>query len=374
MSKRDYYEVLGVERGADAETIKKAFRKKAGEFHPDRHPNLKGAEHKAMEDRFKEVGEAYAVLSDPEKRARYDRFGHQEGGFGGGNPFEGGGFEGFGDAFGDLFEGFFGGGGARQRRGQDLKAELGLKFEEAVFGKETEMVIPSLRSCESCHGSGAKPGTQPVTCRTCAGRGQVRVSQGFFQMAAPCPDCRGRGTQIKDPCAECRGEGRVRQRRTVKVSVPAGVEDGMQVRLRNEGEAGPQGQPAGDLYVVLRVRAHEHFERVEDDLAVELPISFSQAALGAEVEVTLLEGGSAELKVPAGTQPGKVLRVRGKGVPKLQREGRGDLLVNITIAVPHKLSARQKELLEELAKESGEAPKAGKKGVLDKAKKLFGQD
>ena len=371
MSKRDYYEVLGVERGADAESIKKAFRKKAGEFHPDRHPGLHGAEHKAMEDRFKEVGEAYAVLSDGQKRAAYDRFGHQEGGFGGGggNPFEG---TGFGDAFGDLFEGFFGGGG-RPRRGQDLKAELELKFEEAVFGKETEMTIPSLRACGTCDGSGAKPGSKPVTCRTCGGRGQVRVNQGIFQMAAPCPDCRGRGVQIKDACSECHGEGRVRQRRTVKVSVPAGVEDGMQVRLRGEGEAGPQGLPAGDLYVVIRVRAHQHFEREEDDLHVELPISFAQAALGADLEVELLEGGHAELKVHPGTQPGKILRVRGKGVPKLQREGRGDLQVHISVEVPAKLSDRQRHLLEEFAKESGEHVKV-KKGVLDKAKKLFGQD
>jgi molecular chaperone DnaJ len=374
MSKRDYYEVLGVDRQADAETIKKAFRKKAGEFHPDRHPGLEGAAHKAMEDSFKEVGEAYAVLGDAEKRARYDRFGHQEGGnpFGGGNPFEGAGFEGFGD----LFESFFGGGGGggRQRRGQDLKAELELTFEEAVFGKEAEMAIPSLRACGTCDGSGAKAGSKPVTCRTCGGRGQVRVNQGFFQMAAPCPDCRGRGVQIKDPCPDCRGEGRVRVRRTVKVTVPAGVEEGMQVRLRGEGEGGPQGLPAGDLYVVLRIQAHPRFEREGDDLHLELPISFTQAALGAEVEVQLLDKNEvSELKVPAGTQPGKVLRVRGKGVPKLQREGRGDLLVHVTVEVPHKLSAKQKELLEAYALESGES-RAGKKGVLDKAKKLFGQD
>jgi molecular chaperone DnaJ len=377
MSKRDYYEVLGVDRQADAEAIKKAFRKKAGEFHPDRHPGLEGAAHKDMEDRFKEVGEAYAVLSDAEKRARYDRFGHQEGGNpfgGGGNPFEGAGFEGFGDAFGDLFQGFFGGGGGRQRKGQDLKAELELKFEEAVFGKEAEMVIPSLRACATCEGSGSKPGSKPVTCRRCGGQGQVRVNQGFFQMAAPCPDCRGRGVQIKDPCPDCRGDGRVQVRRTVKVSVPAGVEEGMQVRLRGEGEGGPQGLPAGDLYVVLRIRAHQHFEREGDDLHVELPVSFAQAALGAELEVALLDVGEhADLKVPAGTQPGKILRVRGKGVPKLQREGRGDLLVHVTVEVPAKLSARQKELLEAFALESGES-RSGKKGVLDKAKKLFGQD
>ena len=208
------------------------------------------------------------------------------------------------------------------------------------------MTIPSLRTCGTCEGSGAKPGSKPVTCKTCAGRGQVRVNQGFFQMAAPCPDCRGRGVLIKDPCPECRGDGRVRQRRSVKVSVPAGVEDGMQVRLRGEGEGGPQGTPPGDLYVVLRVRDHEHFERVEDDLALEFPITFAQAALGAEVEVPLLEGGTTTVKVPAGTQPGKVLRVKGKGVPKLQREGRGDLQVHVAVEVPHKLSAKQRELLE----------------------------
>jgi molecular chaperone DnaJ len=369
MTKRDYYEVLEVTAQADADTIKKAFRKKAGELHPDRHHQLPEAERKAMEERFKELGEAYGVLSDAQKRAAYDRYGHQENAGGGGNPF--GGADGFGDVFGDLFEGFFGGGGGRQRRGQDLKAELLLKFEEAVFGKESELQIPSLRGCETCAGSGAKAGSKAVTCRTCGGRGQVRVSQGFFQMAAPCPDCRGRGSIIKDPCPDCRGEGRVRVRRAVKVSVPAGVDDGMQVRLRGEGEGGPQGAPPGDLYVVLRVKPHELFQREGDDLGLELPVSFAQAALGADLEVPLLEGGMAALKIPPGTQPGKVLRVRGKGVPKLEREGRGDLLVQVSVEVPTKLTPKQRELLESFAKEGGETHKPRKKGFMEKAKNFF---
>lgn len=371
MSKRDYYEVLGVAKDAGADDIKKAFRKKAGEFHPDRHPGLDEAGRKGMEEKFKEVGEAYAVLSDGEKRQRYDRFGHQAaGGGGGGDPF-GGGVD-FGDVFGDLFEGFFGGGGGRQRRGgSDLRTELVLEFHEAVFGRESVIEVPALRRCGDCHGSGAKSGSRPVTCRQCGGQGRVRVNQGFFSVAAVCPSCQGRGQVVSDPCPSCRGQGRTRQSRSVKVSVPAGVEDGMQVRLRGEGEGGRADEADGDLYVVLRVKPHAVFERDGETLACELPISFATAALGGEASVGLLEGGEASVKIPAGTQPGKVIRVKGKGVPVLNGEGRGDLLLHVAVEVPSKLNAKQKELLEAFAKEGGEAPRARKKGFVDKAKRFF---
>jgi molecular chaperone DnaJ len=372
MSKRDYYEVLGVEKGAPADEIKKAFRRKAGEFHPDRHPGLDEAGRKAMEEKFKEVGEAYAVLSDDEKRARYDRFGHQAGGGGASGPGGFGGGVDFGDVFGDLFEGFFGGaGGGRRRGGADLRTELVLEFAEAIFGKDTVIDVPAQRRCHECKGSGARAGARPQTCRQCGGQGRVRVNQGFFSVAAVCPSCQGRGQVVGDPCPACRGQGRIRQARSVKVSVPAGVEDGMQVRLRGEGEGGRADEPDGDLYVVLRVKPHPVFERDGDDLACELPVSFATAALGAEVDVALLEGGKASIKVPAGTQPGKVLRVRGKGVPVLNGEGRGDLLLHVAVEVPVKLSARQRELLEAFAKEGGEAPRSRKKSIVDKAKDFF---
>jgi molecular chaperone DnaJ len=371
MSKRDYYDVLGVDKGAGPDELKKAFRRKAGEFHPDRHPDLDDAGRKQMEERFKEVGEAYAVLSDDQKRARYDRFGHEAGGGGGGfdpNAFGGMDLE---SVFGDMFEGFFGGGGGRRRGGSDLRAEATLDFKEAVFGKELTLEVPALRRCGTCHGSGAKAGSRPVTCRQCGGQGRVRVNQGFFSVAAVCPSCQGRGQTVSDPCPACRGQGRTRQTRSVKVSVPPGVEDGMQVRLRGEGEGGGAGEADGDLYVVLRVKPHELYERDGEDLGLELPISFTTAALGGEVEVPLLEGGVGHLKVPAGTQPGKVLRIKAKGVPSLRGEGRGDLLVHLAVAVPGKLSARQRELLEQLAAEGGEPVKARKKGFVEKAKKFF---
>jgi molecular chaperone DnaJ len=375
MSKRDYYEVLGVGKDASAEDIKKAFRKKAGAVHPDRHPGLDESARKAMEERFKEAGEAYAVLSDADKRARYDRFGHQAGGGGGGGGFDPSAFGAdFGDLFGDLFEGFFGGGGGRRRGGSDLRAEAVLEFHEAVFGKELQLDVPTLRRCGDCAGSGAKPGTRPVTCRQCGGQGRVRVNQGFFSVAAVCPGCQGRGQVPAEPCGSCRGQGRTRQSRNVKVSVPAGVEDGMQVRLRGEGEGGRADEPDGDLYVVLRVKAHPVFEREGDTLACELPISFVTASLGGVVHVPLLEGGEAELKIAAGTQTGKVLKLRGKGVPVLNGEGRGDLQVHVHVEVPTKLSARQRELLELFAKEGGETVKARKKGFVDKARRFFDQD
>jgi molecular chaperone DnaJ len=270
---------------------------------------------------------------------------------------------------GDLFEGFFGGG--RRRGGADLKVEVAMDFSEAVFGKELTLEIPALRRCHTCNGSGAKAGSRPVVCRRCGGAGHVRVNQGFFSVAAPCTGCQGRGRIIDDPCSACRGEGRIRQSRTVKAAVPPGVEDSMQMRVRGEGESGGVGEPDGDLYIVLRVRPHEYFERDGDELVCELPVTFTQAALGAEVDVPLLEGGTARVKVPAGSQPGKVLRVKGKGVPSQRGGERGDLRVHVSVEVPTKLTARQRELLEAFAKEGGDAPRARKKGFVEKARQFF---
>ncbi|HTB21663.1 MAG TPA: molecular chaperone DnaJ [bacterium] len=366
MSKRDYYEVLGVEKGASGEDIKKAFRAKASEFHPDRHPHLDEAARKGMEERFKEVGEAYSVLSDASKRERYDRFGHAAAGGGGGfDPNQGD----LGEVFGDLFEGFFGGG--RRRSGADLKAQVELDFVDAVFGKEVTLEIPAPRRCVACKGSGAKEGSRAVPCRRCGGAGRVRVNQGFFSVAATCPSCHGRGRTTEHPCPSCKGEGRTRQTRRVKVSVPAGVEDSMQMRVRGEGEGGHLGEEDGDLYVQLRVRPHDFFERDGDELVCELPVTFSQAALGAEVDLPLLEGGTVRVKVPAGSQPGRVLKVRGKGVPNMQSGERGDLRAHVSVEVPEKLSARQKELLEEFAKASGDAVPQRKKGFVEKARRFF---
>ena len=368
MSKRDYYAVLGVEKGASGDEIKKAFRGKASEFHPDRHPHLGETARKEMEERFKEVGEAYAVLSDASKRERYDRFGHAAAGGPGG--FDPGAFQGdLGEVFGDLFEGFFGGG--RRRSGSDLKAEVALDFADAVFGKEVSLDVPALRQCVTCHGSGAKDGSKPVPCRRCGGAGRISVNQGFFTVAATCPACQGRGRTTDHPCPTCRGEGRTRQTRRVKVTVPAGVEDSMQMRLRGEGEAGHPGEEDGDLILLLRVRPHDFFERDGDELVCELPVTFSQAALGAEVEVPLLEGGTAKVKVPAGSQPGRVLKVKGKGVPSMRNGERGDLRTHLSVEVPEKLNARQKELLEEFAKESGSARPQRKKGFVEKARRFF---
>ncbi len=367
MSKRDHYEVLGVGRDAGPEDLKKAFRRKASEFHPDRHPGLDEAGRREMEERFKEVGEAYSVLSDPEKRARYDRFGHEASGGGGFDP---GAFQSqFGDVFGDLFEGFFGGG--RPRGGADLQAAVELEFAEAVFGKEVLLQVPAPRRCAECGGTGAKAGTRPAPCRRCGGAGRVRVNQGFFSVAAVCPSCGGRGTRVEHACPACRGEGRVRHTRSVKVSVPAGVEDGMQVRLRGEGEGGRAGEEDGDLLVLLRVRPHDVYERDGNDLVCELPVSFTQAALGAEVEVPLLEGGTARIKVPAGSQPGRVLKVRGKGVPDLRGGERGDLRAHLVVEVPERLNPRQRELLEEFARETGEPAPPRRKGFVEKARRFF---
>ncbi|MCC2638346.1 MAG: chaperone protein DnaJ [Moraxellaceae bacterium] len=353
MAKRDYYEVLGVAKTASADEIKKAYRKLAMKHHPDRNPDDKSAE-----DKFKEANEAYEMLSDEDKRAAYDRHGHAGvdpnmggGGFGGAG---GGSFSDiFGDVFGDIFGGGGGGGrgGQRVNRGSDLRYTLELDLEEAVRGTTVQIRVPKLSTCEVCDGSGAKKGTFPETCRTCAGNGQVRMQQGFFSVAQTCPTCRGRGKTIKDPCNACHGQGRVEKAKTLEVKIPAGVDTGDRIRLSGEGEAGPNGGPSGDLYVQVSVRAHKIFERDGADLYCEVPISFADAALGGELEVPTLEG-RVKLKIPEGTQTGKLFRLRGKGVAPVRGGGQGDLLCRIVVETPVHLSKRQKELLREFQQDT----------------------
>ncbi|TNF36363.1 MAG: molecular chaperone DnaJ [Gammaproteobacteria bacterium] len=347
MSKRDYYEVLGVARDADEADIKKAYRRIAMKHHPDRNPD--NAE---SEEKFKEASEAYEVLSDKEKRAAYDQFGHAAtdgmgaggfgaGGFGGGN---------FSDIFGDVFGDIFGGGASRQRggprRGADLRYTLQLDLEEAVRGTTVSIRVPALRTCGTCDGSGAKPGTSPVTCSTCHGQGQVRMQQGFFAVQQPCPACRGRGKTVKDPCPDCHGQGRVEEERTLSVKVPAGVDSGDRIRLNGEGEAGPEGGPAGDLYVEVHVRDHAIFQRDGKHLYCEVPIGFVDAALGGELEIPTLDG-RVKLRVPAETQTGKLFRLRGKGIKPLRGGSEGDLLCRVVVETPVNLSNKQKELLKQ---------------------------
>ena len=366
VDKRDYYEVLGIERGASLDDIKKAYRKLALKFHPDKNPGNPEAEEK-----FKEAAEAYGVLSDEEKRARYDRYGHQGmSGMGGFDPNQ---FADFGDILGDLF-GFgdvFGGGRRRANRparGNDLRYDLQIEFEEAVFGKEVSLSVPRVAVCTTCSGSGAKPGTSPVACTGCGGRGQIRYSQGFFAMARTCPQCGGAGKVIKDPCATCSGAGRVREEKTISVKIPAGVDDGSRLRVAGEGEGGWNGGPAGDLYVFISVREHAKFTRRDYDIHSEHVISFTQAALGAETRVETIDGKET-LKVPPGTQPNQVFRLRSKGVQFLDGSGRGDHYVHVGVKVPSSLSEEQRRLLEELAKLDGETPP--ERGVLDKVKDFF---
>ncbi len=356
MAKRDYYEVIGVERNASEDEIKKAFRKLARQYHPDVNPGDKEAEEK-----FKEINEAYEILSDKEKRRRYDQFGHagnDPNGFGGFGGFEG--FGGFGGAdmggFGDIFDMFFGGGGSRARgpeKGADLRLELELEFSEAVFGVEKDIEIMRTEECPTCDGSGAKPGTTPSKCGSCHGTGQIKITQqtafGHFQTVKTCNECGGTGQIISSPCPECHAKGRVRKKRTLNVNIPAGVDNGSRIRLNGEGEPGRRGGPPGDLYIYLQVKPHEIFERQGVNIHLELPITFVQAALGAELEVPTLEG-KASLKIPEGTQSHTVFRLKGQGVPRLRGLGRGDLLVQVEIRTPQKLSEEQKELLREFAK------------------------
>jgi len=351
MSKRDYYEVLGVEKNADEKDIKKAYRRVAMKFHPDRNPDDASAE-----DKFKEASEAYEILSDREKRAAYDQFGHAgvESQMGGGAGFSGN----FSDIFGDVFGDIFGGGGGRSRggpqRGADLRYTLDISLEHAVKGTQVKIRVPTLVGCEECDGSGARAGSAPSTCGTCGGAGQVRMQQGFFQVQQTCPKCRGKGRVISDPCGSCRGHGRVEETKTLSVKVPPGVDTGDRIRLSGEGEAGPDGGPPGDLFVQMSVQDHAIFERDGKHLFCEVPITFADAALGGELEVPTLDG-RVKLKIPAETQSGKLFRLRGKGVKPVRGGSVGDLLCRVEIETPVHLTKRQKELLQELRESMDEA-------------------
>jgi len=343
MAKRDYYDVLGISNSASADEIKKAYRRLAMKYHPDR--NKGGTESEA---KFKEAKEAYEVLSNSDKRSAYDRFGHDAvrgtGGMGGQGGFGG---EGFSDIFGDVFGDIFGGGrrsGPQVFRGADLGYELRLDLEKAVSGDTVQIEVPTQVACETCDGSGAKKGTEPTQCTTCAGAGQVRMQQGFFSIQQTCPACKGAGTMISDPCSTCHGRGRVRKTRTLSVKVPAGVDDGDRIRLSGEGEAGRNGGPSGDLYVEVRVNPHKLFNRDGADLSCEVPISFATATLGGDVELPTLDG-HVSLKVPAGTQSGKVFRLRGKGVTIVRDPRKGDLFAQVAVETPVNLTSEQKDLL-----------------------------
>ncbi|HVT02894.1 MAG TPA: molecular chaperone DnaJ [Thermoanaerobaculia bacterium] len=365
--KRDYYEILGVTREASVEEIKKSYRKLAIKYHPDKNPGNGEAE-----DKFKEAAEAYAILSDEEKRARYDRFGHQGASGAGFDPSQ---FTDFSDILGDLF-GFsdlFGGRGRgqsnRPSRGNDLRFDMILKFEESVFGVEKAITVPRSATCKACSGSGARPGTSPSTCSGCAGRGQVRYSQGFFAVSRTCPQCGGAGKVIKDPCVTCSGAGRVREEKALSIKVPAGVDDGSRLRVAGEGEAGFSGGPSGDLYVFISVAEDPRFLRRDYDIHSEQMISFTQATLGSEITVRTAHGDE-KLTIPAGTQSEQVFRMRGKGVPFVDGSGKGDHYLHAKIRVPTSLSARQRELLAELAMLEGETP-SDAHGLLDKVKDFF---
>jgi molecular chaperone DnaJ len=374
MSKRDYYEVLGVSKSATGDEIKKSYRRLAMKHHPDRN-----ADDESAEAKFKESKEAYEVLSDSEKRATYDHFGHD--GLSMGQGGQGGfGAEGFGDVFGDIFGDAFGDilGGGRRRgrqvfRGADLGYELRLDLEDAVSGDSVTIDVPTQVACEPCSGSGAKKGTEPVTCTTCKGAGQVRMQRGHFSVQQACPACKGVGTVISDPCPECNGRGRIRKTKTLSVKVPAGVDDGDRIRLSGEGEAGRNGGPAGDLYVEIRTNPHKIFTRDGPDLACEVPVSIAIATIGGDVELPTLNG-NVSLKVPAGTQSGKIFRLRGKGVITVRDPRQGDLFAKVAVETPVNLTAEQKELLEKLddsIRAGGEkhSPRAG--GWLDTVKRFF---
>jgi molecular chaperone DnaJ len=374
-SKRDLYEVLGVAKGASADEIKKAYRKLAMKYHPDRNPD-----DQAAEEKFKEVQAAYDVLSDDEKRAAYDRFGHAgvDPSMGGGGFGGGGAGPSFSDIFGDVFGDIFGGAaGARGRggpqRGADLRYTLQIDLEQAVHGTRVEIKVPTQANCATCDGSGAKKGTTAATCTTCGGHGQVRMQQGFFTLQQTCPACRGSGKVIKDPCPDCRGQGRVQKQKTLGVTIPAGVDTGDRIRLAGEGEAGPQGGPAGDLYVQVAVRDHEFFTRDGMDLHCEVPVSIVDAALGGELEIPTM-GGRVKLKIPAETQTGKQFRLRGKGVPAVRGSGVGDLICHAVVETPVRLNSRQKELLREFqASLEGGDNSPRRQGWFEAVKKFFNE-
>lgn len=374
MNKRDYYEVLGVDRGVDEKALKSAYRKLAMKYHPDQN-----AGDAAAEEKFKEVGEAYAVLSDPQKRAAYDRYGHgafENGGMGG-NPFgQGGNPE---DIFQDLFSQVFGGGFASSRRrsgpqrGADLRYDLEITLEEAFYGKDETIHVPQAVTCRPCEGTGAAPGTKPETCETCGGHGRVRAQQGFFTMERTCHICQGRGQIIRKPCKTCGGAGQVKEERKLQVKIPAGVESGMRIRLSGEGEPGSAGGPKGDLYIFVEVVEHDIFERDGPNLYCRAPVPMTTAALGGEIDIPTIDGGRARVAIPEGAQTGRKLRLRGKGMPSVRANGQtGDLYVEMFVETPQNLTSRQKELLRQFCDCSGADCHPESEGFLGKIKRFWG--
>ena len=369
--KADFYETLGVQKGADDKELKSAYRKLAMQFHPDRNPG-----DKTCEVRFKEINEAYETLKDPQKRATYDRFGHAAFENGGANGFAGGfGGGGFADIFEDIFGDMMGG---RQRRsasgrerGADLRYNMEISLEEAYSGKTAQIRVPASVSCAECSGSGARPGTQPVTCSMCSGSGRVRAAQGFFSIERTCPQCQGRGQTIKDPCGRCAGQGRVTEERSLSVNIPTGIEDGTRIRLASEGEAGLRGGPSGDLYIFLSVKPHEFFQRSGADLYCKVPISMTTSALGGSFEVATLDGTQTRVRVPEGTQNGRQFRLKGKGMPVLRQPVIGDLYIQVAVETPQNLSKRQRELLEEFEQLSSKDNSPQSSGFFSRMKDFF---
>ena len=378
MSKRDYYETLGVNRDASDDELKKAYRKLAMKYHPDRNPDNPKAE-----ANFKEAKEAYEVLSDRQKRAAYDQFGHAgvdpQAGMGGFGGFGAGGFaDAFGGIFAELFGGGRGGGRTSAYRGADLRYNIEVTLEQAAFGTETKIRIPTMETCETCKGTGAKPGTQPTTCTTCHGNGQVRIQQGFFSIQQTCPQCHGSGKMISDPCTDCRGAGRVKRQKTLSVKIPAGVDEGDRIRLSGEGEHGINGGPPGDLYVQIQLKPHSVFQREGNDLHCEMPISFATAALGGEIEIPTLDN-AAKIKIPAETQSGKTFRLRGKGIKGVRSHAPGDLFCHVVLETPVNLTERQKELLRELEESTHGEGKGNRHNPrasswIDRVKEFFSAD
>ncbi|MBC7684172.1 MAG: molecular chaperone DnaJ [Bdellovibrionales bacterium] len=375
MAKRDFYEILGVAKNSSEEEIKKSYRKLAMKYHPDRNPDSKESEEK-----FKEVKEAYEMLTNPEKREAYDRYGHAgvDPNMGGGGGFGGAGAGGFADSFGDIFGDIFGGGrgrgaGPQVYRGADLRYNLEITLEQAAHGFDTTIRVPSWDKCDTCHGTGAKPGTAPVTCTTCNGHGQVRMQQGFFSIQQTCPKCHGNGKVITDPCAPCGGQGRIKRNKTLEVKIPAGIDNGMRIRSSGNGEPGTNGGPAGDLYVEIHIKPHAVFQREGDDLHCEMPISFVKATLGGEIEVPTLSG-KVSFTIPEGTQSGKTFRLKAKGIKGVRSGYAGDLFCHVAVETPVKLTDKQKDLLKEferLTAEGGAKHSPQSKGWKDKVKDFF---
>ena len=368
--KADYYETLGVAKGADDAAMKASYRKLAMKYHPDRNQGDASAEGK-----FKELNEAYETLKDPQKRAAYDRYGHAAFENGGGAQGFGGGGGGFADIFEDIFGEMMGGRNRRQsngrERGADLRYNMEVSLEEAFAGKTAQVRVPSSITCDVCSGTGAKPGTQPTTCNTCGGAGRVRASQGFFSVERACPTCNGRGQIIKDPCTKCAGQGKITQERSLSVNIPAGIEDGTRIRLTGEGEAGVRGGPQGDLYIFISIKPHAFFQRDGADLYCKVPISMTTAALGGQFEVATLDGTQTRVKVPEGTEYGKQFRLKGKGMPVLRQTVMGDLYIQIDIETPQKLTGRQRELLEEFEKLSSKENSPQSSGFFASMKEFF---